>query len=62
MRRVDAANISVNLTQLVTILGLAWYAFEKYDTLRDQVAATDERMIQIQSQLGETNARLARLP
>lgn len=58
-RRVDFANVTINATQLVVIIGFIWGAAMAYRDLIDRVAMAEQRQIQLQSQLGEMNARLA---
>lgn len=60
-RKIDAANLSINITQLVAIVGLVWGAAMAFRDLTDRIAAADARAVQLQSQIGETNARLLEL-
>lgn len=58
VRRIDLANVSVNATQLIAIIGLVWAAAGMYKDIMAHLERTDDRLTQIQSQIGETNSRL----
>lgn len=60
-RRIDAANLSINITQLVAVVGLVWGAAMAFRDMTDRINAADARAVQLQSQVGETNARLKEL-
>ena len=59
--RLNAANITINLTHLITILGVAWAAFGAYNSVLNRLETTEARQIQLQSQVGEVSARLKEL-
>lgn len=61
MRRIDAANISINVTQLVAIIGLVWQAAQCYSYITNRLDTTATHVVQLQSQIGETNSRLSKL-
>lgn len=58
-RKLDIANATVNVTQLVVIVGAVWTAAMCYRDLTERIAQAEARQIQLQSQIGELNARLA---
>lgn len=61
VRRLDLANVSVNLTQLVAIVGLVWAAAGMYKDILSRMDKIDDRGVQMQAQMGEMNARLVNL-
>ena len=62
MRRgTDIANMTINVSQLVIVIGAVWGAAAAYFDIKHRVTIAEQRQIQLQSQLGEVNAHLARL-
>lgn len=60
-RKIDAANLTVNITQLVAIISAAIGATMAYDKAMSRIDKAEERAVQVQSQIGETNERLVKL-
>ena len=60
-RRTDMANLTINITQLVAVCTFIWAASAWKQKQDDATIRTDERLIQLQNQWGETNARLYKL-
>ena len=60
-RRVDIASLTLNVAQIAGLAGLIWTAATWKAHQDDAQARADERLIQLQNQMGETNARLLRI-
>lgn len=60
-RNIDLANVSINITQLVAVVGLAWTVATAYQHIIDRAERVDGRLVDMQSQMGEANARLSKL-
>ncbi len=60
-RRADIAGMTVNVAQLLAIAGAVWAAAMAYRDITDRLTISEQRQIQLQSQLGEVNAHLAKV-
>lgn len=60
-RTVDAANVTINATQLAAVIGIAFICATGYQKIIGRLDGLDQRYVQIQDQVGEVNARLATL-
>lgn len=58
VRKIDIANVSINLTQLIAIISAVVAGTMAYDATMNRIDQAEARAIQVQSQLGELNGRL----